>query len=73
MLSYLRRYKNEAVLVVLNMSSQPQEVSFDLAPQGFSAKSARTLLTTMAPGSKASALSHFSLEPFSFYIGTVSK
>ena len=47
-LSYLRRYKNEAVLVVLNMSSQPQQVSFDLAPQGFDAKTARTLLTTMA-------------------------
>jgi len=30
-LSYLRRYKNEAVLVVLNMSAQPQDVSFDLA------------------------------------------
>jgi alpha-glucosidase len=72
-LSYLRRYKNEAVLVVLNMSSQPQEVSFDLAPQGFNVKSARTLLTTMAPGSKAGSLSHVSLEPFSVYIGAVSK
>ena len=72
-LSYLRRYKNEAVIVVLNMSSQPQAVSFDLAPQGFPAKSARTLLTTMAPGSKEGSLSHLSLEPFSVYIGTVSK
>jgi hypothetical protein len=27
------------VLVVLNMSAQPQDVSFDLAPQGFPAKS----------------------------------
>jgi alpha-glucosidase len=72
-LSYLRRYKNEAVLVVLNMSSQPQEVSFDLAPQGFNVKSARTLLTTMAPGSKAGSLSHLSLEPFSVYIAAVSK
>jgi alpha-glucosidase len=72
-LSYLRRYKNEAVLVVLNMSSQPQEVSFDLAPQGFGAKSARTLLTSMPPGSKESVLSHLSLEPFSFYVAAVSK
>jgi len=72
-LSYLRRYKNEAVLVVLNMSAQPQEVSFDLAAQGFAAKSAHTLLSTMAPGSKENALSHLSLEPFSVYIGTVSK
>ena len=72
-LSYLRRYKNEAVLVVLNMSSQPQEVSFDLAPQGFPAKSARTLLTTMNAGAKAGSLSHLSLEPFSVYIGSISK
>ena len=72
-LSYLRRYKNEAVLVVLNMSSKPQEVSFDLAPQGFPAKNAQTLLTTMATGSKVDSVSHLSLEPFSVYIGAVSK
>jgi alpha-glucosidase len=72
-LSYLRRYKNEAVLVVLNMSSQPQAVSFDLAPQGFAAKSARTLLTTMAQRSQQGSLSHLSLEPFSVYIGAISK
>jgi alpha-glucosidase len=72
-LSYLRRYKNEAVLVVLNMSSQPQQVSFDLAPQGFDGKTARTLLTTMATGSQAGSVSHLSLEPFSVYIGAVSK
>src|SRR5579864_544336 len=72
-LSYLRRYKNEAVLVVLNMSSQPQTVSFDLAPQGFPAKTAGTLLTTMAARSKESSLSQLSLDPFSVYIGTVSK
>ena len=72
-LSYLRRYKNEAVLVVLNMSAQPQDVSFDLSPQGFPAKSAHTLLTTTATGSKESSVSHLSLEPFAVYIGAVSK
>jgi alpha-glucosidase len=71
-LSYLRRYKNEAVLVVLNMSSQPQRVSFDLGPQGFAVQSASTLFTTMRGGSKVS-LSHLSLQPFSVYVGTVSK
>jgi alpha-glucosidase len=70
-LSYLRRYKNEAVLVVLNMSSQPQQVSFDLTPEGFAAQTAHTLFSTME--SKASSLSHLSLEPFSVYMGTVSK
>ena len=73
MLSYLRRYKNEAVLVVLNMSSKPQQVTFDLTPQGFDGKTARTLLTTTPTGSKTGSVSHLSLEPFSVYIGAVSK
>ena len=34
-LSYLRRYKNEAVLVVLNMSNAKQHISFDLSAEGF--------------------------------------
>ncbi len=72
-LSYLRRYKNESVLVVLNMSAQPQEVSFDLSPQGFPAKTAQTLLTTMSAASKEGSLAHLSLEPFAVYIGAVSK
>jgi alpha-glucosidase len=70
-LSYLRRYKNEAVIVVLNMSGQAQQVSFDLAAQGLSAKTASTLLSTS--GAKAGTLSGLSLEPFSVYIGSVSK
>ena len=69
-LSYLRRYKNQAVLVALNMSSQAQEVSLDLVAQGFPAKSARTLMGSSA---KVSSLSHLSLEPFAVYIGAVSK
>jgi len=72
-LSYLRRYKNEAVLVVLNMSSQPQEVNFDLAARGFTTKTARTLLTTSNQKSRDSSLSHMPLEPFAVYIGAVSK
>ena len=32
--SYLRRYKGQAVLVVLNMSENPQNVSFDLIETG---------------------------------------
>ena len=33
-LAYLRRYKNEAVLVVLNMSATAQHVSFNLSSRG---------------------------------------
>ncbi|GAC1428339.1 MAG: alpha-amylase family glycosyl hydrolase [Terriglobales bacterium] len=72
-LSYLRRYKNEAVLVVLNMSGEKQDVSFDLASQGFTTKSAHTLLNTSGKDSRESSLSHMSLEPFAAYVGSLSK
>jgi len=72
-LSYLRRTKDQAVLVVLNMSGQTQDVSFDLTPQGFPARSAHTLLSTSGTTSPELSLSHMSLQPFSAYIGSVSK
>src|SRR5580704_7652552 len=71
-LSYLRRYKDQAVLVVINMSPQQQEASFDLAAQGFSATQAKTLLTTMSSVKSQTALSDMTLAPFSVYIGEVS-
>jgi len=70
--SYLRRYKNQAVLVVLNMSEAPQTASFDLSAQGFSAKQAKTLLTTTKAGA-TQALSGISLPPYTVYIGEVAK
>lgn len=69
-ISYLRRYKNDAVLVVINMSSGPQKVSFDLGQQGFAAAETKTLLTT-ANSKSASALSSLRLEPFEVYIGEI--
>jgi alpha-glucosidase len=71
-LAYLRRYKNEAVLVVLNMSTKEQKSSFDLAGQGFPAKSATTLLTTMHAEAGAD-ISSITLEPFGVYIGKLVK
>jgi alpha-glucosidase len=71
-LSYLRRYKNGAVLVVLNMASAPQKVSFNLKPQGFGAAKATTLVSTGAPTGEVN-VSELSLEPFAVYIGKVSK
>lgn len=70
-LSYLRRYQNEAVLVVLNMSATPQQVSFDLSAAGFPAAKATTLLTTstVATGTQ---LEQIGLEPFTVYIARVS-
>ncbi len=71
--SYLRRYKNQAVLVVLNMSGMGQKVSFDLGRQGFSGGKATTLLTTLSAHPQEVPLSEVSLEPFAVYIAKVSK
>jgi alpha-glucosidase len=70
--SYLRRYKGQAVLVVLNMSENPQNVSFNLSKQGFSASEAKTLLSTINSGT-TQKLSGVSLPPYTVYIGEVSK
>ena len=71
-LSYLRRYKDKAVLVVLNMSADPQKVSFDLASHGFAASQAKTLLTTIPTLKGSTTLSDMQLAPFSVYIGEVT-
>ena len=71
-LSYLRRYKDEAVLVVLNMSGEPQRVSFNLEKQGLSGEQAKTLLTTMPEMNDRAKLSQMSLAPYSVYMGEVS-
>jgi alpha-glucosidase len=72
-MAYLRRYKDKAVLVVLNMSAEPQKASFDLAPQGFSSPEAKTLLTTMQGMQGQASLSEMNLASFSVYIGELSK
>src|SRR5438132_4670055 len=72
-LSYLRRYKNDAVLVVLNMSGTEQQVSFDLKPQGFSSQKATTLLTTDSQQAKEINPSQLPLKPFAVYVATISK
>ncbi|HEY0430821.1 MAG TPA: alpha-glucosidase [Pyrinomonadaceae bacterium] len=72
-LSYLRRYKDEAVLVVLNMSSRPQKVSFNLHAQGLTAAKSSTLLTTGKANRDSASLNSISLEPFSVYIGKIEK
>jgi glycosidase len=70
-LSYLRKYKDQAVLVVLNMSAQAQKASFDLGAQGFASAKAKTLLTT-ASSETAPDLSQLSLEPFAVYIAEIT-
>jgi len=65
-LAYLRHYKNEAVLVALNMSGSGQKVHLDLASQGFRAP-ASTLMST-SPANR-SVGSDVTLEPFGVYVG----
>jgi alpha-glucosidase len=71
-LSYLRRFHNEAVLVALNMSGSRQAVNFDLAQPGFSRARGRVLLTTLDSPPNAH-LDRVSLEPFSVYLVRFSK
>src|SRR5229473_2550107 len=71
-LSYLRRYKDQAVLVVLNMSGNEQKVSFDLSKQGFSSGKIATLLTTLAAHPEEVPPSGLTLGPFAVYIAKVA-
>jgi alpha-glucosidase len=66
-LSFLRRFRNEAVLVVLNMSATAQKVTLDLAPQGI-ATSRHAILLTDGSGATRSQGTEISVEPFTAYI-----
>jgi alpha-glucosidase len=70
-LSYLRYYKNEAVLVVLNMSATKQAVHFNLTAQGFARSKATTLLTTSQQDS--SSTDEIAMPPFGVYIAKLVK
>jgi alpha-glucosidase len=72
-LAYLRKYKDEAVLVVLNMSANPQKASFDLSQQGFAAPKATMLVTTDSQAPKEGGVQQLPLQPFGVYIASISK
>jgi glycosidase len=67
-LSYLRVYKDQAVLVALNMSGTTQKVSFDLNGKGFS--SSKSLVAT---GNSTGAGTVVTLDPYGVYIGQLMK
>ena len=71
-LSYLRQYKDESILVVLNMSGTEQKVRFSLAPQGFASVKLTALLADL-PGSIQASADQLSLAPFSVFIAKLSK
>ncbi|MFY9744199.1 MAG: alpha-glucosidase [Candidatus Sulfotelmatobacter sp.] len=67
-LSYLRLYRNQGVVVVLNMSGTTQNVALELKPSGFT--SAKKLVATGASAVKADKVS---LPPYGVFIGELVK
>jgi alpha-glucosidase len=70
--SYLRKTKDDAVIVVINMSAAPQMFSFHLSPH-LSVRSAETLLTTQPSLQNNSSVAQLSLGPFAVYIAALKK
>jgi glycosidase len=69
---YLRRYKDEAILVLLNMSAADQQVRLDLSPLGFAAPKLSVLLTSFHKplGGASDALP---MEPYSVFVAKITK
>jgi alpha-glucosidase len=71
-LTYLRRYKDEAILVVLNMSASDQKVRFDLSSLGFAAAKLSVLLTSFHKPLTGMS-SELPMEPYSAFIAKITK
>jgi alpha-glucosidase len=69
-LSYLRSYKGQAVLIALNMSGSPQKLKFDLSGQGFTSANFKSLVATPQSTSVGQEVT---LAPFGVFIGQVVK
>jgi alpha-glucosidase len=71
-LSYVRRYKDEAVLVVLNMSAKEQKVRLDLSAAGFTAPKLSVLLTDSRKPVVGIA-GELPMEPYAVFIAKIAK
>ena len=71
-MSYLRQYEDNTVLVVLNMSATKQKSSFDLAAQGLASAKPATLLANGAAVDPA-VFKSVALEPYGVYIAKLNK
>jgi alpha-glucosidase len=67
-LSYLRVYKDQAVLVVLNMSGTMQKVNIEMSKNGFS--SAKSLAATGKSAAKGNVVT---LDAYGVFIGQLTK
>ncbi|HEY6266161.1 MAG TPA: alpha-glucosidase [Candidatus Acidoferrum sp.] len=70
--AYARQYKDQAILVVLNMSATEQKVRFDLSPLGFSSPKLTVLLTDFHKA-LTGVTDELSMEPYSVFIGRISQ
>jgi alpha-glucosidase len=70
--TYLRRYQDEAVLVVLNMTAADQNVRFDLSSLGFAAPKLDVLATTFHKP-LTGITDSLPMEPYSAFIAKVTK
>jgi alpha-glucosidase len=71
-MSYLRQYRENTVLVVLNMSPTKQQASFDLAAQGLAGVHATALLENGADAPQGE-FKAVSLRPYGVYVAKLSK
>jgi alpha-glucosidase len=71
-LSYVRRYKDEAILVVLNMSASDQKVRLDLGALGFAAPKLGVLLTSLHKALQGTS-GELPMEPYTAVIAKITK
>lgn len=72
-LSYLRTAPkgSASVLVLINMSAEPQTITPDLSPAGLTATKAQTLVSSDHALSGSQALRAVALTPFAAWVGTI--
>ena len=70
--TYLRRYKDEAILVVLNMSALEQKVRFDLSPLGFASPKLSVLLASLHKPLQGMS-DELPMEPYTAFIAKIAK
>jgi alpha-glucosidase len=71
-LAYLRRTKDDAVLVALNMSAAPQTLDAELAAKGVRARAGKTLLATHRVAGSSLPLGSIALQPFEVLVAKLA-
>ena len=72
-LTYLRRYKGEAILVILNMSAVDQRVPFELSETGFREPKLKEVLLTSFHKQLKGSMAFLPMEPYSVFIAKITK